>query len=124
MRVEREIGFNNLPRRDAHPLRGKLHGLPESWIEAREKVAALPCDETQTIGEVFDLAIARMHHATWRDKRVVRGVPCLRNTRIPVYQICGMIAEGLSTRKVATYMSISEKQVRDALRFASIVLEQ
>jgi len=55
---------------------------------------------------------------------VLRGIPCLRNTRVPVYQICGMIAEGYSSKRVAKYMSISEEQVSDALKFVSILLEQ
>src|SRR6266850_3377338 len=121
MRVGRMgLGINDSLRRDPDWTRGIPHGLPDSWLEAREKASALPCDETQTIGEVFDRAISKTHHAIWRDKRVLRGVPCLRNTRIPVYQICGMIAEGYSQKRVAKFMGISEEQVGDALKFASI----
>jgi uncharacterized protein (DUF433 family) len=123
MRVERELGYGNL-QRDRHWTRAIPHRIPEAWIEAREKASALPCDETQTIGEVFDRAISKVHHAIWRDKRVLRGIPCLRNTRIPVFQICGMIAEGYSPKRVAKFMSISEEQVSSALKFASILLEQ
>jgi|SRR2546425_8259977 len=123
MRVERELGYSNL-RRDTHWTRAISHRLPDSWIEARERASALPCDETQTIGEAFDRAISKARHAIWRDKRVLRGIPSLRNTRIPVYQICGMIAEGYSPKRVAKFMSISEEQVRDALRYARILLEQ
>jgi len=35
-----------------------------------------------------------------------------------------MIAEGYTQKRVAKFMSISEEQVVDALRFASILLEQ
>jgi len=35
-----------------------------------------------------------------------------------------LIAEGYSMKKVAKCMSISEGQVSDALRFASLLLEQ
>ena len=125
MRVaRRELGYNDLPRHDMDWARGIPHGLPDSWLEAREKASALPCDESQTIGEAFDRAISRTHNAVWRDRRLLRGIPCLRNTRIPVYQICGMIAEGYTPKRVAKYMCLSEKQVSDALRFASILLEQ
>jgi uncharacterized protein (DUF433 family) len=124
MKVARELGFTSQLRRDADWARGNPHGLPDSWIEARERVAALPCDETQTIGEVFDHAIAKMPSAIWRDRRVLRGVPCVRGTRIPVYQVCGMIGEGISSKRVAKFMSLSEEQVHDALRFASVLLEQ
>ncbi len=124
MKVARESGYSRLLRRDADWPRGNPHGLPDSWIEAREKVAVQPCDETQTIGEVFDHAIAKMPHAIWRDRRVLRGVPCIRGTRIPIYQVCGMIGEGFSSKRVAKFMSLSEEQVHDALQFASILLEQ
>jgi uncharacterized protein (DUF433 family) len=124
MRVAKVLEFNPPYRRDTHSSRGIPHRLPESYIEARERAAALPCDETQTMGEAFDRAFSKVRNVIWRDKRVLRGVPCLRSTRIPVYQICGMIAEGYSLKRVAKFMSISEKQVRDALRFASILLEQ
>ena len=124
MRVERQLGYSNLLGHHTHSSREIPHGLPISYIEARERIAALPCDDTQTIGEVFDRAISKLRRAISRDKRVLRGVPCLRNTRIPVYQICGMIAEGYTQKRVAKFMSISEEQVVDALRFASILLEQ
>lgn len=124
VRVGKELGFGNVMPRHTHSSRATRHSLPESWIEAREKAAALPCDETQTIGDVFDRAISKINHVIWRDKRVLRGVPCLQNTRIPVYQICGMVAEGYSAKRVAKYLAISEEQIKDALRFASILLEQ
>jgi uncharacterized protein (DUF433 family) len=125
MRVgRRALGINDSLLRDTDWTRGNPHGLPDSWVEAREKVAALPCDETQTLGDVLDRAISKVNYAVWRDKRVLRGVPCLKSTRIPVYQICGMIAEGCSPKRVSKFLSISEKQVSDALKFASIVLEQ
>jgi len=124
LRIGRELGFGNVLPRHTHSPRPTRHSLPESWIEAREKATALPCDDTQTIGDVFDKAISMIHHAIRRDKRVLRGIPCLRNRRIPVYQICGMVAEGYSTKRVSKYLSISEENVNDALRFASILLEQ
>ena len=122
--VERELGFCSVLPRHTHSSRPARHSLPVSWIEAREKASALPCDETQTIGDVFDRAISRTHHAIWRDSRVLRGIPCLKNTRVPVYQICGMIGEGYSSKRVARYLAISEEQIKDALKFASILLEQ
>ena len=126
MRVKlgKEFGFSSTQRPHTHSSHGMRHSLPESWIEAREKADSLPYDDSQTIGEVFDRAISKLHHAIWRYKGVLRGIPCLRNTRIPIYQICGLMAEGYSKNKVAKCMSISERQVNDALRFASILLEQ
>ncbi|MBZ5503662.1 MAG: DUF433 domain-containing protein [Acidobacteriia bacterium] len=100
------------------------HRLPEPWIEARERADALPCDDSQTLGSVFDHAISKVERAIWRNKRVLRGVPCIRNTRVPVYQVCAMIGEGYSVGRVAKFLSISDQQVKDALKFAGIVFEQ
>lgn len=123
MKVELEIENIGL-RRDMHRARVGAHRLPDAWIDAREKANARPCDETQTLGEAFDRAISKSESAVWRHGHVLRGIPCIRNTRIPVYQICGLIAEGYSQKRVARFMSISEGQVKGALKFASILLEQ
>jgi hypothetical protein len=40
------------------------------------------------------------------------------------YQVCGMLAEGYLIGRVAKFLSISDKQVKSALKFASIVFEQ
>jgi uncharacterized protein (DUF433 family) len=109
--------------RDIH--RHKMHHrFPDSWVEARERADVLPCDDSQTLGDVFDRAIAKVDRAIWRNKRVLRGVPCIRATRVPVYQVCGMIGEGSSIKKVAKFLSISDHQVKKALKFASIIFEQ
>lgn len=99
-------------------------GLPDVWVQARVHAAVRPFDDTQTIGHVFDRAIAKCSGKVWRDKKILRGVPCLRRTRIPLYQICGMVAEGMKYQEVAQSLGISEEQVKTALRFASIILEQ
>ena len=124
MKVEVERVFPGKIIRDIHRTPSIRHALPESWIEARERASALPCDDSQTIGDVYDRAISKLSRAIWCDRRVLRGVPCLRHTRIPVYQICGMLAEGYSTKRVAKFLSISDEQVKSALKFASIVFEQ
>jgi uncharacterized protein (DUF433 family) len=124
MKVERALGNHLESRRDTHRTRGFAHSLPDSWIEARERVNALPCDDSQTIGDAFNQAISKLSREIWRDKQILRGVPCLRDTRIPVYQVCGMMAEGYSIKRIAKFLYISEKRVRIALKFASIVLEQ
>ncbi len=98
--------------------------LPDAWLEARERAAVRPFDDTQTIGQVFDRAIAKCSGRVSREKRILRGVPRLRDTRIPLYQICGMVAEGMRPKRVAKTLGISEEQVKAALTFASIILEQ
>jgi len=111
-------------RADLGPRKLRDHKLPLAWLEARERLAARPFDDTQTIGQAFDRAITKLSNKVSRDTRKLRGVPCLAGTRIPLYQICGMIAEGMSVKRVAQTLSMSEDQVKIALRFASIVLEQ
>jgi hypothetical protein len=88
MKVAIELSPQRIPR-DIHRVRRIPRRLPESYIEARERASVLPCDDSQTIGDVFDISISRVSPAIWRDMRVLRGVPCLRDTRIPVYQVCG-----------------------------------
>lgn len=98
--------------------------IPATWVEARERAATKSFDDTVAIGEVFDKAIAKLPNRVWRDKGRFRGVPCLHGTRIPLYQVCGMAAEGMTPKRVAKALRISDEQVRTALRFASIILEQ
>jgi len=124
MKVARELMFPLRVRQETHRSELGPYRIPVSWLEVRERVSALPFDDTQTIGDVFDHAISKVSHAISRDKHKLRGVPCLRGARIPVYQICGMMAEGISLKRVAKILGISEEQVKTALRFASIILEQ
>lgn len=124
MQVSRVLIYPLRRRFETHRADLRPRELPAVWNEARERVATRPFDETQTIRQVFDKAAAKVSYAVTREPRKLRGVPCLRGTRIPLYQICGMIAEGKSQKKVARALRISEDQVKTALRFASIVLEQ
>lgn len=113
-RIRAEIHVGETSRRE----------FPAAWIEARERASARPFDETRPIGEVFDNAISRMSGKVWRKKEILRGVPCLHGTRIPIYQICAMLAEIGSTKRVARHLSLSEVEVKYALQFASSILEQ
>lgn len=48
------------------------------------------------------------------------GVPCLRNLRIPVATVVGMIAEGMSHSEILTaYPDLEEGDIREALAFAA-----
>lgn len=123
MRVIRKLGPASHLRGDVHPPR-KWRLLPASWLEARERASASSSDDSESIGDAMDTAAARAAHAVWRNKDVLRGVPCVRNTRVPVYQICGMLAEGYSVRRVAKFLSLEESDVKAALRFVSIFLER
>ncbi len=124
MKVARELMFPLRIRRETHRSELRPYRIPGSWLEVREGVSAIAFDDTQTLGDVFDHAISKVSYAISRDKYKLRGVPCLRGTRIPVYQICGMMAERIPLKRVAKLLGISEEQVKTALRFASIILEQ
>lgn len=123
MRVITKPGPAGHLRGDVHPPRRWRH-LPDSWLEARVRASASPSDDAESIGDAMDTAAAKAAQAVWRNKDTLRGVPCVRNTRVPVYQICGMLAEGYSVRRVAKFLSLEESDVKAALRFVSILLER
>lgn len=121
--ISESLSPTSRPVADIHPPRRK-RPLPESWVSARERASAMPSDDTECIGDAMDRASAKAEGAIWRRRDLLRGVPCVKNTRIPVYQICGMLSEGYSVRRVAKSLSLSEEEVSEALRFASILLER
>ena len=61
----------------------------------------------------------------WWDRIVVdpaihHGDPCIKGTRVPVSVIVGSIADGDTVAEVlAAYSSLTEEDVRAALRFAA-----
>lgn len=66
-----------------------------------------------------------MGGADWRDRILLDpaihyGDPCVRGTRVPVSVIVGSIADGDTLADVlAAYPSLTEEDVRAALRFAA-----
>jgi uncharacterized protein (DUF433 family) len=66
-----------------------------------------------------------MGEADWRDRILLdpaihHGDPCIRGTRVPVSVIIGSIADGDTLADVlAAYPSLTEEDVRAALRFAA-----
>ena len=48
------------------------------------------------------------------------GVPCIRNLRIPVATIVGMIADGMTEGEILkAYPDLEHEDVRQALQFAA-----
>ncbi len=48
------------------------------------------------------------------------GVPCIRDTRIPVATIVAMVADGMGTEEIlATHPDLTGEDVAEALRFAA-----
>jgi len=66
-----------------------------------------------------------MGQEDWRDQIVVdpaihHGEPCIRGTRVPVSVIVASIADGDPLPEIlAAYPSLTEEDVRAALRFAA-----
>ncbi len=66
-----------------------------------------------------------MGQEDWRDRIVVdpaihHGEPCIRGTRVPVSVIVASIADGDPIPEIlAAYPSLTEDDVRAALRFAA-----
>ncbi len=48
------------------------------------------------------------------------GVPCIRELRIPVATVVGMVADGMSTDEIlAAYPDLEPEDIREALRYAA-----
>ena len=53
------------------------------------------------------------------------GVPCIRNLRIPVATIIGMLAEGMKEEeRLRAYPDLEPEDIKEALRFAAEVLQE
>ena len=54
------------------------------------------------------------------DPYIMGGVPCIRDTRIPVATIVAMIAEGMSIKEILdAYPDLEEEDIREALLYAA-----
>ncbi len=54
------------------------------------------------------------------DPHRMGGVPCIRDTRIPVATVVAMVADGMSTREILdAYPDLEEEDIREALLFAA-----
>ena len=48
------------------------------------------------------------------------GVACIRNLRIPVATVVGMVADGMEVREILdAYPDLEAEDIREALRFAA-----
>ena len=58
------------------------------------------------------------------DPDVLVGKPVVRGTRIPVYLIVGLVANGLTTKEIIKeYPRLKEEDVKAALLYASKLVE-
>jgi len=53
-----------------------------------------------------------------QDPRICFGKPAIKGTRIPVYILVGMLAEGIEVEEIAKDYEISEEEVRAAALYA------
>jgi uncharacterized protein (DUF433 family) len=59
------------------------------------------------------------------DVRKLGGKPVIKGTRIPVYLILEMLANGMSIEDILKeYPELSEEDVREAIRYASKILSK
>jgi len=53
------------------------------------------------------------------------GKPVIRGTRIPVYLILEMLADGMSIEEILReYPELTEEDIREAIRYASQILSK
>jgi uncharacterized protein (DUF433 family) len=53
------------------------------------------------------------------------GVPCIRNLRIPVAVVVGMVADGMTERDILdAFPDLEAADIREALRFAAEAVRQ
>jgi len=53
------------------------------------------------------------------------GVPCIRNLRIPVATVVGMVADGMTERDILdAFPDLEAADIREALRFAAEAVRQ
>jgi len=53
------------------------------------------------------------------------GVPCIRNLRIPVAAVVGMVADGMTERDILdAFPDLEAADIREALRFAAEAVRQ
>jgi len=59
------------------------------------------------------------------DEKILGGKPVIRGTRIPVYLIVELVANGLSIKDILKeYPELSEEDVKAALRYAVSLLKR
>jgi len=59
------------------------------------------------------------------DEKILGGKPVIKGTRIPVYLIVEMVANGLSIKDILKeYPELSEEDVKAALRYAVSLLKR
>lgn len=54
------------------------------------------------------------------DHKQMGGMPCIRNLRVPVATVVGMVAEGMTEAEIlAAYPDLESGDIREALKYAA-----
>jgi uncharacterized protein (DUF433 family) len=58
------------------------------------------------------------------DPDILHGKPCIKGTRIPVYLIVSLVAEGISAQEIIRdYPSLIPEDIKSAVKYASKLCE-
>ncbi len=58
------------------------------------------------------------------DPDILHGKPCIKGTRIPVYLIVSLVAEGVTVDEIISdYPSITPEDIKTAVKYASKLCE-
>lgn len=58
------------------------------------------------------------------DPDILHGKPCIKGTRIPVYLIVSLVAEGVSVNEILKdYPSLSPEDIKAAVKYAAKLAE-
>lgn len=58
------------------------------------------------------------------DSDILHGKPCIKGTRIPVYLIVSLVAEGVTVDEIISdYPSITPEDIKAAVKYASKLCE-
>lgn len=58
------------------------------------------------------------------DPDILHGKPCIKGTRIPVYMIVSLVAEGVSVEEIIKdYSSLTTEDIKAAVKYASKLCE-
>jgi len=59
------------------------------------------------------------------DPKVLRGKPCIRGMRFPVYEVLNLLASGMSKEEILKdYPYLEEEDIKQSLKFAAWVLQE
>ena len=109
-----------LTKRD--PYRACLDELAESPPDPSGDHDA---DYLASIDKAFVDAAAQCSGRIEMHPGVLRGVPCISGTRVPVYAILELLEDGFSHKRILKWFpQITKDDLKAAIRFAALVMER